>query len=733
MSVNSTQPQASMPDESVFNSSAPVLPCQQHRSQQPALPCTDAIVVIDDEPAVTEIIEKTLQDSNFTNVSVFNDPHHAVKHIDENPVDVVLLDLHIPEFKGLSILKYLRTRRETQYLPVIILTSSDDDDSRLEALSAGANEYLTKPVRSAELVQRIKNALRFKQYADGIENQIRSVKRELRIDALTGVNNRRYFDEYYSAKIVSDTSSLLSLILFDIDNFKKANDTYGHQYGDDVLKLVAKVADEISTTHDFVARIGGDEFAIVCEHENPDWPENYARQLKTRVASESVKLNDSMHETTISVGIATLNRTVDDKGTLFNGADAALYQSKRQGRNTINVYSDAGAVSIGDQHLTEIPKLEDTDTGINHPHEGRILIIDDEPAVSKMIELQLRKSGYNNVQIENESEQAVEKIKELQPDLVILDIRMPKVNGLEILRSVKDDPATKHIQILIMTSTTDDRIKMASLKLRANDFLTKPTNTVELDVRVSNALKLKIQHDQLVLFSDRLTQEVKGRTAEIFATRRETILCLARAAEIRDMETGNHVIRVGHYAAVIAKRLGMPSDFIGYIELAAQLHDVGKLSIPDSILHKPGGLTTEERAVIETHCEEADRIFFGKAQNMEKATITSPLLRMASRIASTHHERWDGSGYPNKLAGNDIPLEGRITAVADVFDALSTERPYKKAIEPSVCFQMIADEKGKHFDPQVVDAFLAARESIMETRQRWLDTLVVTDPDEQTH
>ncbi len=706
------------------------LPVGQQMDDETFKQCHAAtIVVIDDERATTDVIQRTLQRSGFTNVNVFNDPHRAISFINENALDVVLLDLHIPQLEGISVLKYLRTRSETQYLPVIILTSSDDEDSRLEALAAGANEYLTKPVGSAELVQRIKNALRFKQYADGIEDQIKSVEKELRVDALTGVNNRRYFDEYYSTKVVSHTDALLSLILFDIDNFKQANDNFGHQHGDDVLKFVAQLAATIATEQDFVARIGGDEFAIVCEHNDPDWPTSLARELKSRVAHESVLLNDSRHETTISVGIATLNKRVDDKGSLFNAADAALYQSKRQGRNLINVYSDAGAVSIGDKHLTQIPKLEDAETRIKNPRDGHILIVDDEPAISQMIELQLRKSGYENILVENDSTQAVEKIASLQPDLVILDIRMPKINGLEILRLVKDNPATENIQVLIMTSTTDDRIRVASLKLRANDFLTKPTNTIELDVRVSNALKLKIQHDQLVAFSDRLTQEVKGRTAELFATRRETILCLARAAEIRDMETGNHVIRVGHYAAVVAKQMGMDPDFVGYIELAAQLHDVGKLSIPDSILHKPAGLTVDERAVIETHCEEADRIFFGKAQNMEKATITSPLLRMAARIASTHHERWDGSGYPNKLAGENIPLEGRITAIADVFDALNTERPYKKAIEPSVCFEMITAQRGKHFDPQVVDAFLAAKDLILATRQQWLDASANSDTD----
>ena len=172
-------------------------------------------------------------------------------------------------------------------------------------------------------------------------------------------------------------------------------------------------------------------------------------------------------------------------------------------------------------------------------------------------------------------------------------------------------------------------------------------------------------------------------------------LCLARAAETRDTETGNHVIRVGNYAAVVARKMGMNEDYIGWIELAAQLHDVGKLSIPDAILHKPGKLTPEERKVIETHCVAADRIFFGR--QFEKATITSPLLKMAARIASSHHEKWDGTGYPLGLKGEQIPIEGRITAVADVFDALSTKRHYKDAIDPEECFKMIEKERGRHF------------------------------------
>jgi putative two-component system response regulator len=181
------------------------------------------------------------------------------------------------------------------------------------------------------------------------------------------------------------------------------------------------------------------------------------------------------------------------------------------------------------------------------------------------------------------------------------------------------------------------------------------------------------------------------------------------------------VLRVGYSAAVIARQLGLDEDFIGWIELAAQLHDVGKLSIPDRILHKPGKLNDEERKIIETHCENADLIFFGKNSVSRQAVITSPLLKMAARIASSHHERWDGGGYPRKLAGDQIPFEGRITAVADVFDALSSKRCYKDAFSFEDCISILEKERGKHFDPQVLDAFLSAKDEIRKVMCHWQD------------
>ena len=253
-------------------------------------------------------------------------------------------------------------------------------------------------------------------------------------------------------------------------------------------------------------------------------------------------------------------------------------------------------------------------------------------------------------------------------------------------------------------------------------------NAAELVVRVRNALLVKAHHDHLKNYARDLEHQVRQRTAELAASRLELIHCLARAAEYRDNETGRHVIRVGRYAEIIARQLGLDDETVELIEHAAPLHDMGKVGIPDAILLKPGKLSPDEFEIMQKHCRlrQADlrahvpgrvadvqvahvpgRDDHGRAQ----ARRSSP---WPAKIALTHHEKWDGTGYPLGLSGEDIPLAGRITAVADVFDALSSKRPYKPAFPLDRCFAIMEEGRGTHFDPKVVDAFLACREAIVE-------------------
>lgn len=301
-----------------------------------------------------------------------------------------------------------------------------------------------------------------------------------------------------------------------------------------------------------------------------------------------------------------------------------------------------------------------------------------------------------------------------EPDIAIVDVMMPGISGLELLDDIRCDPDYRRLPVLIITSSQHESVKVEALEQGATDFIQKPLKAVELLPRVRNALLIKQQHDEVTAYSKQLENEVAARTAALAQAREEVIHVLACASEYRDHETGNHVIRVGRFAGLIASELGFDPKRVALIEQAAILHDAGKIGIADSVLLKPGKLTEQEFALMKQHCEFGEKILSaepnvrGKKQQQaqEPALPRSPILELAAIIAMTHHERWDGGGYPKGLAGEAIPIEGRITAVADVFDALSSGRCYKDPFPMEQCLQIMTDERGKHFDPMVLDAFL---------------------------
>lgn len=366
---------------------------------------------------------------------------------------------------------------------------------------------------------------------------------------------------------------------------------------------------------------------------------------------------------------------------------------------------------------TAIPLVTETRESSNpsQTKSGRVVIVDDEPINIKLIQKYLRGAGYHDFVPTTDSRQAVDLVRTANPDIVILDVVMPEVSGLEILREIRHDEELSHLPVLIVTASTDEQTKIDALELGATDFLHKPVKPTELLPRVRNALVLKAHHDQMAAYSKQLETEVAQRTADLAQSREEVIHVLACAAEYRDHETGNHVIRVGRFAGIIARALGYSQSDAELIEHAAILHDAGKIGISDSILLKPGKLTPEEFETMKRHCEYGERIL--KAQPSDQSqpfllhsclpATRSPVLRMAAIIARTHHERWDGSGYPDGLEGENIPMVGRITAVADVFDALSSKRCYKDALPLKQCIEVMKQERGRHFDPKVVDAFLS--------------------------
>jgi putative two-component system response regulator len=365
---------------------------------------------------------------------------------------------------------------------------------------------------------------------------------------------------------------------------------------------------------------------------------------------------------------------------------------------------------------------------------AKIMIVDDEPINVKLVRKYLVMEGYQNFVLTTDSREVMTLIQKEQPDLLLLDVMMPHVSGLDILAAVRASEQWRLLPVIILTAASDQSTRRRAIDLGVSDFLGKPVDATELVPRIRNVLIVKQHYDHLQKYSEKLEAEVLRRTAELARSRQEVIHCLARAAEFRDDDTGRHVCRVGRYARLIGEEIGWKGEQLEMLEQAAQLHDIGKIGIPDSILMKPGKLAPEEMEIMQKHAAFGKKItqslpnhemniLRGHAQLGSKLlqSTESPVLAMAATIAISHHEKFDGTGYPLGLAGEDIPLPGRITAVADVFDALSSKRPYKPPYPAEKCFGLLEEGRGRHFDPEILDAFLKRRKEIIEIQIRFAD------------
>jgi putative two-component system response regulator len=366
--------------------------------------------------------------------------------------------------------------------------------------------------------------------------------------------------------------------------------------------------------------------------------------------------------------------------------------------------------------------------------QAKILIVDDEPINVKLARKYLTLEGYQNFILTTDSREVMTLVDQREPDLLLLDVMMPHVSGLDILASIRSSERWRHLPVIILTAASDQNTKRRAIELGVSDFLGKPVDPTELVPRIRNVLLVKQHYDHLERYSEELEAEVLRRTAELARSRQEVIHCLARAAEFRDDDTGRHVLRVGRFARLIGEELGWKGEQLEMLEQAAQLHDIGKIGIPDSILLKPGKLAPEEMEIMQKHSAFGKKItqslphheaniLRGHAELGSKLlqSTESPILTLAATIAISHHEKWDGSGYPLGLAGEDIPAAGRITAVADVFDALSSKRPYKPPFPLEKCFTLLEEGRARHFDPSVLDAFFKRRKDIIETQIRFAD------------
>ena len=356
-----------------------------------------------------------------------------------------------------------------------------------------------------------------------------------------------------------------------------------------------------------------------------------------------------------------------------------------------------------------------------------ILCVDDTPTNLMLLNKLL--AEHYQVRLVNSGHKALEFFRQQTADLVLLDVMMPEMDGYEVCRRLREQPSTRNLPILFITAKNTAEDEQDALSAGANDFITKPINPKVLLARIANHLKLKDFHDFLEKENERLEQMVEDRLSGIFKLQDASLAVMISLAEFRDECTGFHIKRTQHYIQLLAIEVSeslpeyqLTSEQIEIIAKSAPLHDVGKITVPDHILLKPGKLTTEEFEIMKTHAQKGYDILSSASASMGDY---GDFLTMAQEVALTHHEKWDGSGYPNGLSGTDIPLAGRLMAIVDVYDALRSARPYKTPFTHEQALAILQQGKQVHFDGQLVDAFIRIGDAVKIYSEQWQDACPV--------